>query len=99
MPKCIKMWSVGPSTSQGGQKTGMDTLEFRGMEHPARNNEMLSICVKSVPYGAARAVSQIVQSHKQTKHEGVKYTYNQVSWKKGLNKSTYYKGLIYSCNQ
>ena len=31
--------------------TGMDKLEFRGMEHPARNNEIWSICVKSEPYG------------------------------------------------
>ena len=31
--------------------TGMDKLEFRCVEHPACNNEIWSICVKSEPYG------------------------------------------------
>ena len=29
----------------GGKMTGMDKLEFKGMEHAARNNEISSICV------------------------------------------------------
>ena len=31
--------------------TGMDKLEFRGMKHPARNNEIWIVLVESLPYG------------------------------------------------
>ena len=53
-----KCWSIdfpgGVKIGQnGGKMTGMDKLEFRGMEHPARNNEIWCICVKSEAYGVS----------------------------------------------
>ena len=57
MSKCVIIWQnfCGPSTSDwpqnGAKMTWMDKLELRGMKHPAQNNKILSIWVKSLPYG------------------------------------------------